>query len=156
MGWNQVKVALSNSTWFSLSTKALSELIKINSDVVTFDFVNNFYGCTEWWRDTDDRWQDCWRRDRERLVPFEDTKFKCNQREALLYENDAIVYSFKNQEDKIFRIHPDVISVIEKLGNESFGNGCAIRVENVDFNFWDHWEIRKDQREEAVLVERRL
>ena len=130
-----MKIALSNSNWFCLSKKSLSELIKINSDVVSINFVNDYYGCEEWWRETDDKWQDCWKRDREKLIPFEDSKFYHNDRESILYENDSIVYTFKNQNDKIFRIHPDVINVIEKLGEKSFANGCSIRIEDVDFNF---------------------
>ncbi len=149
-----MKIALSETSWFSLSNKALLYLVKKNSDTISYNFVPEFYGCSQWWREGDDRWQDCWRRDREKLI-FIEGDYQTLDREGYLYKNDSLVFYFKDLYDKWIRIHPDIIEVIEKLKEESFSEGCKVSIKEVDFNPWDDWCIEIENGKENVKIKTR-
>ncbi len=52
-------------------------------------------------------------------------------------------YSIRDFEKREFRTHPTVVTVVEEMGEASWGTHAKLRVIDIPFNNCDGWEIEE-------------
>jgi hypothetical protein len=120
---------------FGISNKALLELIKRNSQYV--EKINVYSYC----KNKDEISRD--------FMEF-DSEYKQHRYMNMLLKNDDL-YMLKDRYLENFRSDPDLIDIIEKLGEESFGKHADLEIVNVpdDIKWYiDDYDGRETIREE--------
>ena len=120
---------------FGISNKALLELIKRNFKYV--EKINVYSYC----KNKDEISRD--------FMEF-DSEYKQHRYMNMLLKNDDL-YMLKDRYLENFRSDPDLIDIIEKLGEESFGKHADLEIVNVpdDIKWYiDDYDGRETIREE--------
>lgn len=120
---------------FNLSNKALLELIKRNSKYVEKMDVNNYF------KDKDEILRD--------FVEF-DVEYKQHRYLNMLLK-DSYLYMIKDKYLENFRSDPDLINIIEDLGEKSFGKYANLEIVMIpdDIKWYiDDYDGRETIREE--------
>lgn len=120
---------------FGISNKALLELIKRNSQYV--EKINVYSYC----KNKDEISRD--------FMEF-DSEYKQHRYMNILLKNDDL-YMLKDRYLENFRSDPDLIDIIEKLGEESFGKHADLEIVSIpdDIKWYiDEYDGRETIREE--------
>ncbi len=136
-GPRTTKVAI-NRCWggFGISNDALLALIAMKSKSVTAEPISGYSG-PEWLEQTR----------KEYSIPFKAGFTKHEYIDGVLVKDD-IVYHIENDNDPEFRAHPDLISVIERMGAKRASSHLAELViveipSNVEFKIDDYDGMEK-------------
>jgi len=111
---------------FSLSAKAMLELIKMKSDIIEIDTVKKYCGSSNMKDNPHDQWNKIGGYGFTSTIP------------DVLYK-DGKVFLLKNEYAPETRSHPDLVEVVEKLGKEANGTHAKLRIANIPDGI--PWEI---------------
>ncbi len=104
---------------FSISIKALEELYKMKSEILVITPIKKYF-------------------DSENTSQYEIDE---HIRTCRLLKREGNIIDLKDDTD-IFRSHPDLIKVVEKLGKDSWGHVCEIKIveipDKVDYEIQEY------------------
>ena len=101
---------------FGLSHEAVLELIKMNSPLIRKWTEKEYFGNSS--------------RRPEKLLDFGDG-FKAEAWLPTFFSSDGFVYTTDNDHSIEFRTHPDLIAVVEELGDKANGTHAALKIINI-------------------------
>lgn len=122
---------------FGLSLDALLELVKSKSECVEVHDEKEYFGS--------DREEDAILRRRE---PFKEG-FTTDVMGMYLFKAGK-VYMLKDRSEKELRCHPDLVGVVERLGQAANGSYAALEIIEIPFEGTDGWYIDEYDGQERI------